>query len=360
MGAMGIVVAMASAQPLVTVGMAVYKGEKYIAEAISSVLAETYQNWELLLVNDCSPDSSIEVAAAFTDPRIRVLNNETNLGLVDVRNKIMNEARGTYVAWLDQDDLTLPARLTTQVRFLEANPNYSLCGSWTKTRTESPDGSVQLTTKHLPCSHDEVRAAMLFLNPIACNTVTLRRDDFMSHGFMFRPPFGNSLDYDLWSIASDELRMCNLPHALAIYRAHSNQTSQGAALEKMHGHALDIQSGLAHRALGIDMSAQDRSTHRSATTAPVLLTDAIQMAAIAEWFARLRAANQDIQAFDGVDFDAALARQWTTVVVASARSEIPKQDVIRQAMIGVRQIGLPLSALARSSSAGLRRRAARR
>ena len=360
MGAMSIVFAMASTPPLVTVGMAVYNGENYIAEAISSVLAETYQDWELLLVNDCSRDSSIDVARSFTDPRIRVLENDTNLGLVGVRNKIMQEARGTYIAWLDQDDLTLPARLSTQVAFLEANPDYSVCGSWTKTRTEHPDGLAQLTTEHLPCSHEEIRAAMLFLNPIACNTVTMRRKDFVSRGLEFRPAFGNSLDYDLWSMASDELRMCNLPQALAIYRVHGDQTSQGDALERMNGRAMEIQVDLAQRALGIRMSAQDRALHRSATIAPVVLADSIPFAEIARWFGFLRAANQERQAFASKDFDVALARQWTTVILASARNRIPKQELLRQAITGTREIGLPLSALARSTSAGLRRRAARR
>ena len=80
--------------PKVTVGMAVYRGEAYIAEAINSVLAETFQNWELLLVNDASPDNSVEVIRTFSDPRIRLLENETNQGLVGVRKR-KHHALGT-------------------------------------------------------------------------------------------------------------------------------------------------------------------------------------------------------------------------------------------------------------------------
>ncbi len=359
MGAVSIVVTMASTQPLVTVGMAVYNGEKYIAEAISSVLAETYQAWELLLVNDCSRDSSIDVARSFTDPRIRVLENDTNLGLVGVRNKIMQEARGTYIAWLDQDDLTLPARLSTQVAFLEANPDYAVCGSWTKTRTELPDGLAQIATEHLPCSHEEIRAAMLFLNPIACNTVTMRRKDFVSRGLEFRPAFGNSLDYDLWSMASDELRMCNLPQALAIYRVHGDQTSQGDALERMNGRAMEIQVGLAQRALEIEMSDDDRTWHRLATIAPVIVESASDLNHVADWFGRLRAANAAQRSFDVWQFDRALSRQWTTVVLSALRSVVGPTTAITIALKGFQTMGVGKTSIASSLTAGARRRKAR-
>ena len=356
----GIVNRMTPQAPKVTVGMAVYRGQQYIAEAITSVLAETFVDWELLLVDDCSPDNSVEVISTFNDPRIRLLANEANQGLVAVRNRIMAEARGTYVAWLDQDDLTFPSRLATQVTYLDTHPDIALCGSWTQMRHESLDGSVSATTERLPQSYEQIRASMMFLNPIACNTVTMRRTAFVDRGLFFNEAFGNSLDYDMWSNASDELLLHNLPVVLGAYRVHGSQTSQGAALEKMNSHAIEIQVDLARRALGIEMSDDDRTWHRLATIAPVLLTDSIQLAAIAGWFARLRAANQESQAFAGRDFDAALARQWTTVVLASARSQIPRKDLLRQAINGARQIGLPFGSLARSTSAGLRRRAARR
>ena len=346
--------------PKVTVGMGVYRGQQYIAEAITSVLAETFEDWELLLVDDCSPDNSVEVIRTFNDPRIKLLTNETNQGLVAVRNRIMAEARGTYVAWLDQDDLTFPSRLATQVTYLDTHPDIALCGSWTQMRHESLDGSVSVTTERLPQSYEQIRASMMFLNPIACNTVTMRRTAFVDRGLFFNEAFGNSLDYDMWSNASDELLLHNLPVVLGAYRVHGSQTSQGAALEKMNSHAIEIQVDLARRALGIQMSDDDRTWHRLATIAPVLLTDSVQLAAIAAWFARLRAANQESQAFAGRDFDAALARQWTTVVLASARSQIPRKDLLRQAINGARHIGLPFGSLARSTSAGLRRRAARR
>ena len=346
--------------PKVTVGMAVYRGEAYIAEAINSVLAETFQDWELVLVNDASPDNSVRVIQTFSDPRIRLLENETNQGLVAVRNRIMIEARGSYLAWLDQDDLTLPNRLATQVAYLDANPEVAVCGSWTVMRYESLDGSVTVTTERFPQHHEQIRATMLFLNPIACNTVMMRRSAFAERELMFRAEFGNTLDYDIWSNASDTMRLCNLPQALAAYRVHASQTSHGAALDLMNDHALQVQVDLIGRTLGIEMSDDERATHRSATIAPLAINEPDQLETIARWLGRLKAANDSTGSFVRREFDQALARQWTTVVLAASRGGASRTAAFRQGLAGARQIGLPATAVVASAGAGVTRRLARR
>lgn len=346
--------------PLVTVGMAVYNGQEYIAEALASVQAETYANWELLAVNDCSSDSSVDIIRSLDEPRIRLIENEENLGLVGVRNLIMQEARGTYVAWLDQDDLTFPARMSRQVEYLERNPGVSVCGSWTETRTEQPDGSFVRSLERLPSSHAELRAAMLFLNPVACNTVMMRREPFVSRGLAFRPEFGNSLDYDLWSVASDSLTLHNIPAALAAYRVHGTQTSRGAELERMNGQALRIQSELAERALGIRMSDEDLRSHRLATVSPVIIDDPADLDAIERWFGRLRSANETAGAFDLEQFDRAVARQWTTAALGWRAAGASAGQTLARAAQGLRAIGVSRSAAVGSIAAGMRRRLSRR
>lgn len=346
--------------PLVTVGMAVYNGERYIGEAIESVLSEDYPNWELLLVDDRSPDASAEIIRAFADPRIRLVENEVNLGLVGVRNRILREARGTYIAWLDQDDITMPRRLDAQVAFLEAHPEYALCGSWTAMRTETAPGTFTDSTERLPETHEQIRAAMLFLNPVACNTVTMRVEAFTGIGLWFRPEFGNSLDYDLWSNASDSLRVRNLPEVLGAYRVHEGQTSQGAALDRMNAHALQIQADLAQRALGIDMSEADRHWHAMATVSPIVVTDPADLDHVAAWFGRLREANVSTRAFDAAEFDRALARQWTSVVLGAIASGLPRSTAMSRAMAGFRTVGVARREAGASIVAGVRRRMARR
>lgn len=347
---------MAGAEPLVTVGIAVYGGERYIAEAINSVLAESYQNWELLLVNDCSPDNSVDVIRTFTDSRIRLLENEQNLGLVGVRNRILDEARGKYIAWLDQDDLTLPDRLSTEIGFLEANPRVAACGSWTQMLSERDDGTWVTGVLRLPTSASDIRASMVFLNPLACNTVTMRRDAFAVRGLRFREEFGNSLDYDLWSRASDVCELRNIDRSLATYRVHAGQTSQGAALERMHQHALRIQSELLHRALEIEMTPEQIRLHRLATIEPELISkDDLQR--IAEWFAHLRTAASGSESFETDAWDAAIARQWITCCRGALRgfgiSALPTT------MAGTRRIGIGIGTVLAGIRAGASQRRAR-
>jgi len=164
--------------PRVTVGIPVYRGENHILEAIASVRADAFVNWEILVFNDCSPDSSAELIAGIGDPRIRLHSSPTNLGLVNARNRILEESRGEFLAWLDQDDLNYPSRLAKQVDFLDAHPEVSVIASWTDLRVEWAGGHVETYTHARPSTHASIRAAMPFTNPIACNTVMMRRTHF--------------------------------------------------------------------------------------------------------------------------------------------------------------------------------------
>ena len=104
---------------LVSIIMPSYNTAKFIAETIDSVLAQTYSNWELIIVDDCSKDDTDAVVAAYTDPRIHYLKNETNSGAALSRNRALREAKGRWIAFLDSDDLWLPEKLEKQIAFME-------------------------------------------------------------------------------------------------------------------------------------------------------------------------------------------------------------------------------------------------
>lgn len=112
---------------LVTVGLPFYNAERTLAATVASVLAQTHADWELLLVDDGSADRSLEIARSFGDPRIRVLSDGQNRGLVDRLNQIAVEARGELVARMDSDDLMTPDRLAVQVAVMTAEPNVDVC-----------------------------------------------------------------------------------------------------------------------------------------------------------------------------------------------------------------------------------------
>ena len=109
---------------LVSIIMPSYNTGKYIAESIRSVLAQTYENWELLIVDDCSTDDTDTVLKQFQDPRIRYFKNETNSGAAVSRNRALREAKGRWIAFLDSDDLWQPEKLQKQIAFMQKN-NYA-------------------------------------------------------------------------------------------------------------------------------------------------------------------------------------------------------------------------------------------
>ena len=110
----------------VSVLMPVYNtDEKYLRESIKSILEQTFTDFELLICDDGSASSPRETAESFSDPRIKFLQNERNLGVSATRNRLMATAVGEYIAWQDADDISMPDRLGRQVLFLDENPDFS-------------------------------------------------------------------------------------------------------------------------------------------------------------------------------------------------------------------------------------------
>lgn len=346
---------MATVDPRISIGMPVYGGEKHLRASIQSVIDQDFSNWELIVLDDASPDRSVDVIQTFQDQRIRLLRNVSNQGLVAARNRIMDEARGEFLAWLDQDDLAAPGRLSSQIRFLDRHPHISVCGSFTETLLEQEGIPSQLRLDVFPEHHNQIRSALPFFNPMACNTVTMRLEDFREHNLRFRPEFGNSLDYDMWSQASDRLFFENIALPLGIYRVHPQQTSRGTALVVMNQHAIRVQVELIERSLNIPMTANLRSLHASATIAPLSIQDADHLIAIADWFATLRDANTLHRSFDTDSFDGMLIRQWTTCLLA-ARGTVNTPALARVAARGFKLLKPKLRPAIESVLSGARRR----
>lgn len=106
---------------LVSIIMPSWNTERFIAETIQSVIEQTYENWELLIVDDCSSDNTDEVVASFKDDRIKYFHNERNIGAALTRNRAMQEAKGEWIAFLDSDDLWMPEKLELQIAFMKEN-----------------------------------------------------------------------------------------------------------------------------------------------------------------------------------------------------------------------------------------------
>lgn len=206
--------------PKVTVLMPVYNGERYLREAIDSILVQSFTEFEFLVINDGSTDKSVEIAESYQDPRIRLIHNDCNLGLVSTLNKGLRLARGDFIARMDCDDYSFPSRLRRQYDFLVKNPDISFCGSW----IELDDGENKKKISY-PCSHDEIKAALLFGNSLAHPSVIIRRETLKKFTLNYEYADIDAEDYGLWVRASTVAKFANLPEVLVRYRSHKNQVS---------------------------------------------------------------------------------------------------------------------------------------
>ena len=114
----------------ISVLIPVYNAEAFLENSINSILNQTYRDFELLLLNDCSKDNSEKIIKTYTDSRIKYFKNDQNLGISGSRNKLMDLAQGEYLAIMDNDDISLPDRFEKQVAFLDAHKDITIVGTW--------------------------------------------------------------------------------------------------------------------------------------------------------------------------------------------------------------------------------------
>lgn len=206
--------------PLVSILMPVYKTAPYLREAMDSMLSQTFTDFELIVLDDCSPDNAEEILDSYTDPRIVRYKGEKNAGLSNVLNVGIGMARGKYIARMDSDDLSMPERLQIQVDYLEAHPDIDLVS--VGMRLFGAKDEVWLREQ----DPEKVKIIALFHSPILHASSMWRRDSFEKHGLRFRQEMVPAEDYDLWTRALVKgLRLVNLRQVLYKYRIHPEQAT---------------------------------------------------------------------------------------------------------------------------------------
>lgn len=203
-------------QPHISVIMPVYNGEKYLKEAIDSILNQTFTNFEFIIINDGSIDRTEEIILSYTDSRIIYIKNETNLQIVESLNKGISIAKGKYIARMDSDDISLPTRLEKQYLFMEAHKKIDVSGTWAKTFGKSDYVLRPLT------DNCEIKAKLFFDSPFIHPSVMFKASS-LSH-FRYTKHYNKAEDYGLWVEMSSTATFGNLPEVLLMYRLHQNQT----------------------------------------------------------------------------------------------------------------------------------------
>lgn len=206
--------------PCISVILPVFNGAPYLHAAIESILNQTFIDFELLIIDDGSTDSSLYIASSYSDSRIRLDRNTHNIGLVSTLNKGLELARGAFIARMDADDFSFPDRLEKQLRFMVNHPEVGICGTAIEKVDERGSKIVIM-----PESHHMICFFMLFDNPFAHNTTMFRSSLIRKHGLTYDHNFKHSEDYELWDRCGQITQLANIPDALVRYNYHPLNTS---------------------------------------------------------------------------------------------------------------------------------------
>jgi glycosyltransferase involved in cell wall biosynthesis len=242
--------------PRVTVLMPVYNAERYLTMAIDSILNQTFQDFEFLIIDDGSTDTSQAIISSYTDPRIRSIHEQKNRGIAAALNKGFDLAQGEYIARMDSDDISLSHRLETQVRFMDSHSEIGVSGTWIKKKK-----NWFSTIERMPTGHESIAALLLFLNPIRHPTVMLRTSVIRSQALYYSDQFPHAEDYELWTRMAKVTRLAIIPESLVTYRIHDEQItvkfSPQKSLEQIHRRELE--------AWGLQPTSHELLLHRGAT-----------------------------------------------------------------------------------------------
>ena len=201
---------------MVSVLMSVFNGGKYLNESISSILNQTYSNFELIIINDGSIDDTEKIILTFQDSRIRYFKNDENKGLIFSLNRGLLESKGKYIARMDADDISCPNRLEIQTQFLDNNPEYILCGTFVEVL---PGGLI----KTPPVINYKIRFALLFGNVYYHSSIMFRASVFLDYNLYYEEEFLNCEDYRFWTRISKFGKLSTLESIGIKYRIHSGQ-----------------------------------------------------------------------------------------------------------------------------------------
>jgi glycosyltransferase involved in cell wall biosynthesis len=201
--------------PLISVVLPLYNREKYIEESIRSILNQTVEDFELLVIDDASTDSSVEVVKGIKDPRIRLFIKLKNEGVATTINIGFREARGRFIARMDSDDISFPKRFEKQLKVLQHNPELVVCGSWIV-----KDNGELLKFKE---THEEIHVDMLNRCALSMGTALVNKGKL--DGLLLKEGLRHGEDYEFWSRIILQGNYYNIQEPLLYYRSHEAQLS---------------------------------------------------------------------------------------------------------------------------------------
>lgn len=236
--------------PAVSIIMSVYNEELYISECIESILAQTFGDFELIIIDDASQDRTVELISKYRDERIRLFCNHVNCGLTKNLNKGIRKAKGKYVMRMDGDDIMLPNRIKEQFEYMEKNPNIALssCG-YIKFDSEKCIGKISRNM-----NAEQIRAHILYNSILPHPGFIMRRDVIIEKKFFYNTKIKYAQDYELQSRILSEFEIGLIKNVLFKYRVSNKQIGVQKREEQMR--YANITRKIELKKLGISISGQ--------------------------------------------------------------------------------------------------------
>lgn len=284
----------------VSVIFPVYNGAKYIRTSVRSILEQSFREFELLLINDGSTDETPDILKEFTDPRIRIINNKKNSGLIFSLNRGISEAKGEYLARMDADDESLPNRFAEQVRFLDLHKDVDICG------TLMTCFITDRIYQHRYFNSEDVGAALVFTNPIVHPSVMMRRSIFTEESVQYNSNYPHAEDYAMWVQLVGKHKFAILNSVLIRYGAHDDQMSR--KFNSVTRNSVIKAHRMIFEALNIDASEEESSIH-AALFFEDYRNEKSFVKSAEKWLLKLTSSNRQQKIFSTPAFEK-LAGEW--------------------------------------------------
>ena len=291
-----------SGRPLVSFFAAGRNVQEYVEQAMRSMLDQTVDDFELLMLDDGSTDKTYDVMMGVQDPRVTVLRNAESQGIARSLNRLMSQCRGRYWAHMDADDICAPQRLEKQLQIMQANPDIGICGCHFVAFLPSGEGGLI----RLPLDSESIKANLLFKAPMAHPFVTFDGDLFSRLGIQYSEKMVCALDYELYLrifLRHPQMAFANVDDVLGFYRRHDAQISTARSAEQAQ-YAFRAQMQV-FQALGVAPGNRLMRHHRHLYGgAPVETAE--DMSGLVDWAVTLRMANATRKLFSPDLFNALL------------------------------------------------------
>lgn len=290
--------------PKVSVLMPVYNAEDYLAEAIDSIISQTFTDWELIIGDDGSTDNTEAVIKSYTDSRISYYKNEVNKGHTETKYSLLEKSGGEYIAFLDADDVSFPDRLRIQVDFMDNNPEYGLCGTWGE--MIDPSGKRIKKISYIN-RHEYIKCALVFNTAFLQSSIMVKRN--LMRDFYLDKEILLVEDYNFECLVSRASKVENLTKELVKYRWHDSNISNtkqeilNNLNKKIYSRELSI--------LGIDATDYELNLHNAIRDInSINIPDMEFFTQLRLWMKKLLEANKKARIHNHNIFLATICFRW--------------------------------------------------